>query len=484
MAQTADLTAPSATRSFRDPAGVLVCSEERIVRLVHPDAAEDVLAFLATDLAQRLIERGELVGTRRVGGFDGWSLAAGTPEEPCATPQPLVLEHERIPFASFPYEWPPEMLHAAGALTLQLAFQTLPEGFGLKDATPYNVLFRGPNPVFVDLLSFERRQPGDETWRAYAQFIRTFLLPLLASRHFGVSISGMLLDRRDGIEPDELYRWCGPLRRLCPPFLSLVSLPTWLGKRAAKDPGLYENAQPVSPDRARFVLGALFRGLQRSMNAAEPRQGRSSRWTDYLAAKAIYSEEQFHTKDQFVRDALARVRPKRVLDVGCNEGHFSLLSANAGASVVGIDYDPVVVGKVWKQARAENLDILPLVVDLAHPTPAVGWRNRECQSFLDRSRGTFDMVLMLAVVHHMLVTERIPLEEIMDLAADLTTDFALIEFVGPEDPMFRQIARGRESLFAGLTRAKFEAAVRPRFDIVQSVEMGGLARWLYLLKKR
>ncbi len=138
------------------------------------------------------------------------------------------------------------MLHAAARLTLDLAEAALQEGFGLKDATPYNVLFRGACPVFVDVLSFERRDPLDSTWMAYAQFVRTFLLPLMASRYFGLPLDQILTGQRDGIEPETIYRWAGPWRKLAPPFLGLVtSLNGWAGARAA-DTGLPPQARDFS----------------------------------------------------------------------------------------------------------------------------------------------------------------------------------------------------------------------------------------------
>ena len=125
-----------------------------------------------------------------------------------------VVEHQRVEFPSFAYEWCPEMLHEAGRLTIQIALDLLPEGIGLKDGTPYNVLFQGPNPVFIDVLSFERRDQHDPMWLPYAQFVRTFLLPLLANKHYGVQLSEIFTTRRDGLEHEDVYRWTGPLQRL------------------------------------------------------------------------------------------------------------------------------------------------------------------------------------------------------------------------------------------------------------------------------
>ena len=120
----------------------------------------------------------------------------------------LILEHRSIPFPNFPYEWPPEMLRAAAELTLRLAQAALVDGFGLKDATPYNIMFDGPRPVFLDVLSFERRDQLDPIWRPQAQFIRTFLYPLLANRYLGLQMDEILLSHRDGLEPERMRQMC------------------------------------------------------------------------------------------------------------------------------------------------------------------------------------------------------------------------------------------------------------------------------------
>jgi 2-polyprenyl-3-methyl-5-hydroxy-6-metoxy-1,4-benzoquinol methylase len=376
------------------------------------------------------------------------------------------------------------MLHAAAGLTLDLARESLTEGFGLKDATPYNVLFRGAQPVFVDLLSFERREPLDPTWRAYAQFVRTFLLPLLAAKSFGVQPHALLANSRDGVEPESLYQWSRPLHRLKPPFLSLVAMPKWLSGKKTDDASVYQPRPAASQEQARFILDSLLKNCAKHLRAVAPRPADSA-WTSYLDSKSLYSPQQLAQKEAFVSEALELARPARVLDVGANEGHFSAMAAQHGASVVAIDSDPAVAGAIYRRASTENLNILPLVVDLTRPTPAVGWRNQENTSFLDRARDmSFDFVMELAVIHHMLVTERIPLPDLLDLTAELTREFALIEYVAPADPMFRRIVRGRESLYAHLTREYFEAAAKQRFELVRSTQIDGLQRWLYLFRRR
>ncbi|HXP83361.1 MAG TPA: class I SAM-dependent methyltransferase [Bryobacteraceae bacterium] len=480
---TAEADAPT-IKSFRDPAGAVFRHQGRILRAVQPAFVPQLESFLATPMAREAMASGRMAGTVRLSGAESSGLGL-EPE--------IVFEHERIPFASYPYEWPAEMLQAAGVLTLDLAAAALEAGFGIKDATPYNVLFRGSGAVFVDVLSFERRNPSDATWMAYAQFVRTFLVPLAAHKYLGMAPGDVLAAHRDGLEPETVYRWTGWWRRLTPPLLGLVSLPVWLGRRESE--AVYRPKPAASSEQARFILQGLLRSCRRQLNALAPLAGEQSVWTDYLGHKSLYGPQQLAQKEDFVREALELGGSRRVLDVGANEGHFSFLAARAGASVVAIDSDPTVVGSIWRAARrergAEPLDVLPLVVDLARPTAATGWRNQECESFLERAcggsdgaGGQFDLVLMLAVLHHLLVSDRIPLEDVLALAADLTRGYAVIEFVAPEDPMFQRIVRGREQLHADLTVERFEQAARTRFDVVRSRKIDGLNRWLYLLRRR
>jgi SAM-dependent methyltransferase len=264
--------------------------------------------------------------------------------------------------------------------------------------------------------------------------------------------------------------------------LTLASFPTWFAGRAEADASLYR-PRPTDPEKASFTLAVTFRGLRRQLQRLSS-TGRASRWSNYLDTQTHYTPEQFAAKESFVTSALREFHPPRVLDVGANTGHFSELAALSGASVVAIDSDSAAVGRLWLRASEKKLDILPLVVDLCRPTPSLGWRNRESPSFLDRATAGFDMVMMLAVVHHMLVTERIPLEEILSLAATLSTDLLLIEFVEPDDPMFRRLVRGRDALYDHLTAAYFESAAAASFQILRKQTIAPSCRTLYLLRRR
>jgi hypothetical protein len=192
------------TASFRDPSGRLFRFPDRLVRVVGPSGAGDLEAMLSSRTARRFLDARQLVGAVPVPPEEYGTLPRDPELARAVEGAARVVAHERLAFPSFPYEWPAELLHAAGLLTLDLAESGLEDGLGLKDATPFNVLFDGPRPVFVDWLSFERRDPHDPTWLAYAQFVRTFVLPLLAHREFAMQPAQVFLAQRDGLEPEQI----------------------------------------------------------------------------------------------------------------------------------------------------------------------------------------------------------------------------------------------------------------------------------------
>jgi len=452
--------------SFRDPGGRTFVGPDRVLREVAAFAWPDVESFLQSPLCQELENEGRIVSTKIISTSD----------------ECVMVEHDKVPFPSFPFEWAPEMLRAAGALTLELAERSLSHGFGLKDATPYNVLFSGASPVFVDVLSFQTRTPGDPMWLPYGQFVRTFLLPLVLDNRFGIPVKSTFLSNRDGIEPESIYSISGPIRKLVPPILTLATIPTLLGRAAAKGPSIYR-PRIVTPEKAQFALGRLYRSMRKQLDGSNRKAGRVSMWASYERT-CPYTFPQSLQKRSFVESVLRQRRPKRLLDIGCNAGSFSLLAGRLGSAVVAIDSDSAVVGELWEKASAANLDILPLVVDIARPSPASGWRNLECESFLSRCEGFFDCVLMLGMIHHLLVTERAPLESILDLAADLTNDGVIIEYIGPDDPMFCSLLRGRDDLYAGLNSQTFEQACAARFRVVDKSPLANSSRVLYFLRKK
>ncbi len=454
-------TAPRRDRTFRDPAGWVELHHDAAYRFLHPEAQAELLEFLASPLASRLVAEGRLVATEILG-----KQPAAFPD---VDPSLLVLRHPRIRFVSYPWEWCPAQWLAAADLTLSLCRELLAEGWILKDATPLNILFRGADPILVDVPSVARVDRTKPIWFAYSQFVRTFLLPMLAHTELGWPLRAALL-RRDGIEPEDLYAALSVNQRLRQPALSAVTLPALLGKSRSKKAGAIPDptaSTPTNkdPELVLHVLQQTVSKLQKQMRRAMP-QPRASTWTAYSGTATHYSEADHAAKRSFVANALGQARLAHVLDVGANAGIYSELAVDAGAAVVAVDTDLQTLDRLQTRLTGTQKPIHPLVVDLANPTPGVGWRNRESAGFLQRAAGSFDGVIMLAVIHHLLLHDHIPLAEVARLAADLTTRHLIIEWVPPTDPMFRELVRGRDAIFAHLTESAFRAEFGVHFHIL------------------
>jgi SAM-dependent methyltransferase len=462
----AELLTSPALPTFRDPAGSVEIRPDGAYRSVRAPFDTEILAFLGLPIATELVEEGRLVASEAVSR---------------ASDETLMLRHPRISFQSFPWEWAPGLWLAAAELTLNLCRDLVQQGWLLKDATPLNVLFQGTEPIFVDVLSIERLDPHQPIWLAYGQFVRTFLLPMLAYSRLGWPLQAAIT-RRDGYEPEDIYAALSWRARLRQPALSAVTLPSLLATNKKIHAGSLASRPVKDPDLARQILLKTLRGLLSQMRKVTPAP-RSSTWSDYAETATHYSDEDHARKRSFVTDALAAARPTRVLDVGCNTGVYSNLAADAGAEVVSIDTDLQAVDRLCGKLKGSGKNILPLCVDLAHPTPAAGWENREYASFLSRCAGHFDTVMMLAVLHHLLLRNQIPMDRIATLCSNLTTRHLILEWVPPTDPKFQELLRGRDAIYTHITEAVFRDAFGEHFTTLDELALGNGRALLHLRKK-
>lgn len=463
-------------KSFRDPSGGVEVRPTVVVRrFADPAAAAEVRAFYATRSAQDLVAAGRLIGSA-----DPFA-APGTPLDEIS--EAMTMLHPRIAFPSYPYEWPASMLHAAAELTIDLAAGALDEGYELKDASPFNILFSGSTPVFIDAASFQRRTPGRWLWPPLAQFEKSFLLPLLAHRLHGDPTHALFLADAAGLSPESLAARARGLDRLRPSVIRYATLPRLLGRLAGKRSGMYRaEHKPMPEAQALFVLRNLFARLRRDLASLAPRPPEhGSAWSGY-AVDRPYQPEEFARKEAFVQSVLDRTRPGRVIDIGCNDGHFGRMAATAGAEVLAFDRDAQVVGALWRDCAQQKLTLLPLVIDLSRPSPREGWRNAERPGFLDRVRGRFDVALFLACFHHLVVSDRIPIGDLLDLLLELEFRHIVFEYVDPADPMFQTLLRGRGLLHRDLTAPVVEQELHRRFIIAGSADASPTRRLYWLTR--
>jgi len=449
--------------TFRDPAGSLRIAGDRVLRRVRREHAGAALEFLRSETAQTWVAQGKLIATEFLAEADG----------------ELTLEHPRVSFPSYPWEWTPDEWMAAAELTLDLCEGLLERGLILKDATPLNVLFRGAAPVFVDVLSVDARDRESPVWLAYGQFVRTFLLPLAAYKTLGWPLAATL-EKRDGYEPADLAPYLGRWQRWREPFRSLVTMPLMLERNAGNSGAARAAEVRQQPEAALAVLRRNLESLRKNLEMLAPRES-DTRWSRYTQTADHYSAEDQKLKKQFVREALTAAQPKRVLDLGANTGAYSRIAAECGAEVVAWDTDVQASEQNRREAKKRKLAITALVANPARPTPAAGWRNAESLSLLERARGRFDCVMMLGLIHHLLLSEQIPLKEIVALMRELTTHWAIVEWVPAKDPRFQDLLRGRDDLYGHLNERALLDACEEHFTVVRREELPN-RRVLFLLQ--
>lgn len=354
----------------------------------------------------------------------------------------LVLRHRRIPFRTYCTEWPSAMLKEAALLTLQIARRLAQHNMVLQDAHPYNVFFDGTRPYFIDLGSVVPAY-SDHIWRAYDQFCSFFLNPIyLSSAGLAEVARTLLMDPINGV-PGSVCSRALPFGYMCrhPRTFSRLVLPSWLGK-ATQRMGLDESVRSVSTKmaartdlaraRARFL-----RGLEREVDRIKLPE-KKTHWSGYYRGEeASKSMEDLSSKDAAIRSVLREARPETLLDLGCNVGRYALMAAEEGIKVIASDTDEDCVGRLYREAKSSGLDIIPLVMSAIQPTPAFGWNAQQYPAATERLRA--DMVLALALVHHLAIHQMQNFERIVGSLEAFTDRWLVVEFVSREDPQASQM---------------------------------------------
>jgi SAM-dependent methyltransferase len=460
--------------SFRDWDARVFAEDDRVLRALTSAGLSDWEALSGSKLFATYTSDGRLVETVRT---DDAQLTAVQRADP-AGGWVAVLDHERIAFVSYPYEWSFSMLQDAALLQLELTTAALAEGLALKDATPYNVQWRGACPVFVDVASFERARSG-EPWAGYRQFCMLFLYPLLLEAYRGVPFRPWLRGSVDGISPRDFRALFGRRDAFRPGMLKHVFLHAGLERRYAArgSSEVREDLQEAGFGDA--LVAANVRQLTKLVTRLRsPRHG--SAWRDYHAT-CTYEDEDAAAKEGFVRRIVAGRRRTLVWDLGCNDGRHARIASENAHTTVAIDFDDQVVDDLYRALRDEgNRSILPLVVDLADPSPSLGWRNAERATL--GARGRPDLVLALALVHHLSITHNVPLREIVDWLRNLDCE-VVVELPHRDDPMVQRLLQHkRAEAHPDYELATFDALLRERFEVVDSLRLASGRRTLFRVR--
>jgi ribosomal protein L11 methylase PrmA len=439
--------------SFRDPEAQVFADGARILRALTAAAAA------------RFDRVREFIGELERQGLVVASRDAPDPPPPGFV---RMLEHERLPFVSYPYEWPFALLKRAALLHLDLHLRALERGVTLADASAYNVQFLGTRAVFIDVASFRPYQEG-ELWAAHRQFCEQFLNPLLLAAQFGIAHHAWYRGALEGVPTAALAAMWPARGWLSPRALVHVLLPAAAERGAAKR----ADAALGTVRRARLPksgFAALLRQLRSWIAALEPRGFSATQWADYAQART-YSAEALAAKRSIVAEFAARHRPAVLWDLGCNDGEFTEVAlANGAAAAIGFDADAGALELACARAARAGLALLPLHQDASNPSPAQGWLGRERAALAARERP--DAVMALALEHHLALGRNLPLGEVAAFLTGLAPR-GLVEFVPKDDPTVQRMLALKGDIFPGYSEAAFTAALGAQARVVRTDALAG-----------
>jgi ribosomal protein L11 methylase PrmA len=457
--------------SFRDPSGFVFSRESQVFRQINDCYAKIFSDLTHSGFYSYLQNRGDLVVHEEVGV-----------ENALTNDAIKVIKPEQIPFISYPYEWSFSQLKDAALLTLDIQIEAIQKGFSLKDASAYNIQFLRNRPVFIDTLSFEPYQK-EKPWIAYGQFCRHFLAPLALMSLSDIRTNQLLKSYIDGIPLDLATRLLPFTARFRKGLFIHLYLHANSQKKYQETIGTFKanhNRSSATLKMSQTGLLGILDSLKCSINKLQWSPS-GTQWADYYN-QTNYSSSAFLHKQEIIKTFLEKEKPKTVWDVGANDGRFSRIASDCGADVISFDIDPAAVEKNYLECKLDQSKVLlPLTMDLTNPSPAIGWHNKERSDLADR--GPVDIVMALALVHHLAIGNNVPFSMIADFFASIGNKL-IIEFVSKEDSQTQRILANREDLFEMYTEDEFVRNFTDKFTVLNRVPVIETKRVLYFMEKK
>jgi hypothetical protein len=447
--------------SFKDPSGFVFQAEGTIYRQVNRSYADAWDKLMGSGLYEKLVARKQLISHQEI------PKNITQTAEWYKTLQPTV-----IPFISYPYEWSFDQLRDAALLTLNILRVSLNHGMILKDATPFNIQFIEGRPVFIDTLSFDIYDPT-RSWVAYRQFCQCFLFPLYLEHYLKKDVQKILSTYIEGIPVDITARLL--------PWKSNLSLGVWLhvylqnavqrGKKPASNTLQFQKKKLLN----------LVSHLESILQRFPEERDHKTTWNNYYEG-TILSKEYLQQKEIIFRSYCEGLNLQTALDLGANDGYFSKLLAAQGTQVISTDVDGQCINRLYGEVKKRRLpNILPLILDISNPSPAVGFHNLERAAFHERIQT--ELVIALALIHHLVIGKNIPLHKLSTYFNDIAP-LLIIEFVPKEDEKVQQMLASRPDIFQDYTVAGFEKAFLQYFEIQRKEIVPETTRIMYRMKRK
>jgi len=448
--------------SFRDRSGFLFYYENEIYRIINFSYKKQYEKFMNSELYQKLEEKNLIISHSEIENLD------------IDCDYYKIIKPEKIPFISYPYEWSFSQLKDAALLTLRIQKAAMKYGMTLKDGSAFNIQFHNGHPIFIDTLSFEIYEEG-QIWKPYKQFCQHFLAPLALISKKDVRLNLLSKTFIDGIPID--------LAAKLLPKTTFGNFGLMAHIHAhAKSQKHYEDKD--AKIKQKTLSKRSFEGLIESLKSSIEKMTwneNNTEWGDYYS-DTNYTEKSFEEKKQFISLTIDQVKPKLVWDMGANTGVFSRLASTKGINTISYDIDPLAVEKNYlSSSQNSEQNILPLILDLTNPSSGIGWNHDERMSIIQR--GPADMVFALALVHHLAISNNVPLNKLAEFFSQISK-FLIIEFVPKSDSQVKRLLLTRDDIFENYDEKNFEIEFSKFFKIINSKKILDSERTIYIMENK
>jgi predicted nicotinamide N-methyase len=446
--------------SFKDNAARVVENDGLYYRYIFQEYKNEYEHLISSGLYKELVEKNLLIPHTEVNN---------------ETSNPTVyaiLMPEQIPFISYPFEWSYSQWRKVLQSYLDINIISLKYGMVLKDASPYNFYLNKGNATMLDTSSFTFFKEPDY-WTSYRQFCEEMLGPFALMHYNGQRWARLTQANQRGL----------PLGFISQnlPFFSRLNLTCLihlhLHAKSQKEPesGNLNKSKGLSNEK----LNELFHLLKSTINKWDQCLTYPNHWSNYYELD-IETTEYLTDKESTVKSLIEFCKPKRVVDLGANTGMFSIIAAQYATQVIALEFDEICVDAIENQISKEQINnISTLLGDLSETTPDFGLLGKEHHAIIKRAKS--DLVMALALVHHLALTKMIPFELISELLYEFSTRYVIVEFIEDSDRKVLQLMKNRNRFYP--SKIQFEEIIKAKFNILNQRTLDKSARTVYLLEK-
>jgi len=448
--------------SYKDPAGFVVKLADGYYRYIAPDYAMEFDHLTESGLYQTLVDQELMIPHTEVlldDKFPGYYKK---------------IFPRQLAFISYPFEWSYTQWQQMLLAYTRINQLSLAHGMILKDASPYNFTFHNDKCVLIDTLSFSFYKDGDP-WIAYRQFCEESLSPFLLMHYKDPLWSKLYRGSITGL-PLPFVSSHLPFRTRFDPFC-LIHI--HLHSRFSNDKK--RKSENVNQGLNKEKLKILFDTIATNVLAKKQPLLKNSIW-DHYYENDIESERYITAKIEVITRWLAEIRPDVTIDLGANTGKFSRLASPFSKAVYAVESDIYCVDEIYKtNIETKDNNITSILADLADPSPGLGWHNEEKSPLLKRLKG--DMVMALALIHHLCLSRNLPIPFVARLFSEMTTQYAIVEFVPKEDPKSMLLLQHKGDIFEYYTEKDFINSFERHFKLVACHPFEKSLRKLFLWEK-